>query len=112
MYYDNAHTHIIGSRSRDGCECVAHYDIMGYFDPSRITESTTRGFDSREPARSRASFGSLRVLSIWKQDGRKNETLKKDETRKCRLWKEDGKSGRGMKEETKRNVSIGLLKEI
>lgn len=32
----------ISLRARDGCECAAHYDIMGYFDPSRITESTIR----------------------------------------------------------------------
>lgn len=65
-----------------------------------------KGFDSREPARSRAFFGSLRVLSIWKQDGRKNETLKKDETRKRRLWQEDGKIGRRTKRNTRFNWAV------
>lgn len=57
-----------------------------------------KGFDSRGPARSRP----LRVLSIWKQDGRKNETLKKDETRK--LWKGNGKSGRRTKKNEKEHA--------
>lgn len=39
----------MGLRAQGGCKCGSHYDIMGYFDPSRITESTIRDLIRESP---------------------------------------------------------------
>lgn len=96
-----------GSRGR---ECAAHYGIMGYFDPSRITESTMRDSIRRKPERA-----DLFASALWRRrDGRKDEKLKKDETRKLskyieRGWErgDEGGVGRVKGQKGTRGVSIG-----
>lgn len=50
MTHTQTYAYAYGSlRARDGGECGSHYDIMGYFDPSRITESTIRDLIRESP---------------------------------------------------------------
>ena len=56
--------------TRDDRESAAHYGIMGYFDPSRITESTIRDSIRESPS---PSLGSLRVLSDYRRHGRETK---------------------------------------
>lgn len=87
-----------------GRECIAHYGIMGYFDPPRITESTMRdsirkslGCCSFFPPSPRSSFeltepralsGSQAAMD-WKRDGAKEREKKKERKKERRNEKEE-----------------------
>lgn len=84
-----------------GRECIAHYGIMGYFDPPRITESTMRdsirkslGCCSFFPPSPRSSFeltepralsGSQAAMD-WKRDGAKEREKKKERKKERRAF--------------------------
>jgi len=53
---------------RDDRESAAHYGIMGYFDPSRITESTIRDSIQESPLAPWVFASALGLEVTWKKD--------------------------------------------
>lgn len=72
VYHDDVRaTHAYACRfmgARDDHESAAHYGIMGYFDPSRITESTIRDSIRESPLAPRVSANAFELEVTWKRD--------------------------------------------
>ena len=66
--------------TRNDRESAAHYGIMGYFDPSRITESTIRDSIRESPTRPLGLCEFFRITGDMEE--RQNEDEKKGRMKK------------------------------
>lgn len=64
---------------RDDRESAAHYDIMGYFDPSRITESTIRDSIRESPLAPWVFCECFRIGGDMEEGQNEKKAWKEDE---------------------------------